>query len=154
MNQYCVKSICVRAVHVWSSTSKNAREMKPLVIPNCHVSITMVAMKKILSIRQSRFWISQKSHLLSLFSGSQNEPLHFVQVTEKGTAEKDLTDPYGHFIGTSEKFLKGNYLKQCRSKQISRKKFQILSTPTVFAPDEVFETYVDITDDLYLDVVF
>ena len=24
--------------------------------------------------------------------------------------------------------------------------------PTVFAPDEVFDTYVDITDDLYLDV--
>ena len=58
MNQCCVKSICVRAVHVWSSTSKNAREMKPLVIPNCHASITMVTMKKMLSIRRSRFWIS------------------------------------------------------------------------------------------------
>ena len=89
---------------------------------------------------------------VSLFSGSQNEPLYFEQVTEKGTAEKDLTDPYGHFIGTGEKFLKEYYLKQCRSKQISKKKFQILSTPIVFAPDEVFDTYVDITDDLYLDV--
>ena len=89
---------------------------------------------------------------VSLFSGSQNEPLYFVQVTEKGTAEKDLTDPYGHFIGTGEKFLKEYYLKQCRSKQISKKKFQILSTPIVFAPDEVFDTYVDITDNLYLDV--
>ena len=87
---------------------------------------------------------------VSLFSGSQNEPLYFVRVTEKGTAEKDLTDPYGHFIGTGEKFLKGYYLKQCRSKQIS-KKFQILSTPIVFVPDEVFDTYVDITDDLYFD---
>ena len=90
----------------------------------------------------------------SLFSGSQNEPLHFVKVTEKGTAEKDLTDPYCHFIRTSEKFLKGYYLKQCRSKQISKKKFQILSTPIVFAPDEVFDTYVDIMDDLDLDVQF
>ena len=53
---------------------------------------------------------------LSLFSGSCNEPLYFVQVTEKGTAEKDLTDSYGHFIGTGEKFLKGYYLKQCHSK--------------------------------------
>ena len=88
----------------------------------------------------------------SLFSGSQNEPLYFVKVTEKGTAEKYLTDPYGHFIGTGEKFLKGYYLKQCRSKQISKKKFQILPTPIVFAPDEVFDTYVDITDDLYFDV--
>ena len=80
--------------------------------------------------------------------------MHFVQVTEKGTTEKDLTDPYCHFIGTSEKFLKGYYLKQCRSKQISKKKFQILSTPIVFAPDEVFDTYVDIMDDLDLDVQF
>ena len=47
---------------------------------------------------------------VSLFSGSQNEPLYFVELTEKGTAEKDLTDPYGHFIGTGEKFLKGYYL--------------------------------------------
>ena len=38
------------------------------------------------------------------------------------------------------------------SKQISKKKFQILSTPIVFAPNEVFDTYVDITDNLYLDV--
>ena len=89
---------------------------------------------------------------VSFFSGSQNEPLYFGQVTEKVSAEKDLTDPYCHFIGTGEKFLKGYYLKQCRSKQISKKKFQILSTPIVFAPDEVFDTYVDITDDLYLDV--
>ena len=43
-------------------------------------------------------------------------------------------------------------LKQCCSKQISKKKFQILSTPIVFVPDEVFDTYVDIMDDLYLDV--
>ena len=44
---------------------------------------------------------------VSLFSRSQNEPLYFVQVTEKGTTEKYLTDPYGQFIGTGEKFLKG-----------------------------------------------
>ena len=53
-------------------------------------------------------------------------------------------------------FSKDNYRKQCRSetKQISKKKCQILSTPIVFAPDEVFDTYVDIKDDLYLDVQF
>ena len=91
-------------------------------------------------------------YFVSFFSGSQNESLYFVKFTEKGTAEKDLTAPYRHFIGTGEKFLKGYYLKQWRSKQLSKKKFQILPTPIVFAPDEVFDTYVDITDDLYLDV--
>ena len=39
-----------------------------------------------------------------------------------------------------------------RSKKIDKKKFQILPTPIVFAPDEVFDTYVDISDDLHLDV--
>ena len=81
-------------------------------------------------------------------SGSQNEPLYFVQVTEKCTAEKDLTDPYCHFVGTGGKFLKRYCLKKCRSKQTSKKKFQIFSTPIVFAPDKVFDTYVIITDDL------
>ena len=78
--------------------------------------------------------------------------MYFVQVTEKGTTEKDLTDPFGHFIGTSENFFKGYYLKQCRSKQISQKKSQISSTPIVFASYECFDIYVDITDNLYLDV--
>ena len=42
---------------------------------------------------------------VSLFSGNQNETLYFVKATEKGTAQKDITDPYGLFIGNDEKFL-------------------------------------------------
>ena len=38
-----------------------------------------------------------------------NEPLYFMKVTEKGTAQKDLIDPYGHFIGNGERYLKGFY---------------------------------------------
>ena len=92
-------------------------------------------------------------HVLSfvtLLSGNQKEPLHFVRVIEKGTAHEDLTDSYGYFITSGEKVLKGFHLKVSRSKQTSRKKFQILPTPIVFAPDEVFDTYVDISDDLHL----
>ena len=37
------------------------------------------------------------------------------------------------------------------SQHISKKKFQLLPTPIVFAPDEVFDTYVETTEDLYLD---
>ena len=87
----------------------------------------------------------------SLFSGNQNEPLYFVKVTEKGTAQKDLTDPYGHFIGNGKRFFKGFYFKLSRSKHISKKKFQLLPTPIVFAPDEVSDTIVETTEDLYLD---
>ena len=88
---------------------------------------------------------------VSIFSGNQNEPLYLVKVTEKGTVQKDLTDPYAHFIGNGERFLKGFYLKLSRSKHISKKKFHLLLTPIVFAPDEVFDTYLEITEDLNLD---
>ena len=37
------------------------------------------------------------------------------------------------------------------SQHISKKKFQLLPTPIVFAADEVFDTYVETTKDLYLD---
>ena len=58
-----------------------------------------------------------------LFSGNQNEPFYFIKVTKKGTAQKDLIDPYGHLIGNSERFLKRFYLKLSKSKGISKKKF-------------------------------
>ena len=88
---------------------------------------------------------------VSLFSGNQNESLYFVKVTEKDTAQKDLTDPYGQFFGNGERLLKGFYLKLSRSKHISKKKFLLLPAPIVFAPDEVFDKYVEITEDLYVD---
>ena len=88
---------------------------------------------------------------VSRFSGNQNEPLYFVKVTEKSAAQKDLTDLYGHFIGNGERFSKRFYLKLSRSKCIRKKKFQLLRKPIVFAPDEVFDSYVEITEDLYLD---
>ena len=51
--------------------------------------------------------------------------------------------------------MKGFYLKLSTSKHISKKKFQLLPTPIVFAPDEVFDTYEEITEEmtnyLYLD---
>ena len=86
-----------------------------------------------------------------LFSGNQKELLYFFKVTEKGTAQKDLTDPYGHFIGNGERFLKGFYLKLSRSKHNSKEKFQLLRTPIAFAPDEVFDTCVEISEDPDLD---
>ena len=79
---------------------------------------------------------------VSLFSENQMN-LFILSRLRKGT--------YIHFIGNGERFLKGFYLKLSRSKHISKKKFQLFPTPIVFAPDEVFDTYVEITDDLYLD---
>ena len=48
---------------------------------------------------------------VSLYSGSSNDPLYFVKVTEKGTASENHSNLYGHFISTCENFSKGFYLK-------------------------------------------
>ena len=76
---------------------------------------------------------------VSLFSENQMN-LFILSRLKKGT--------YSHFIGNGERFLKGFYLKLSRSKHISKKKFQLLPTGIVV---EVFDTYIEITEDLYLD---
>ena len=77
-----------------------------------------------------------------IFSGSLIEPLYFVKVTEKGAATENHSDPYGYFLFAGEKILKWFfYLKLARSRNASKKKYQILPTEIVFFPDEVFDTY-------------
>ena len=95
-------------------------------------------MKTMHCYRLSRFLVKTKIN-----------PFILVKVAEKGTAQKDLTDPYGHFIGNGKRFLKGFHLKLSRSKHMNKKKLQLLSTPVVFAPGEVFDTNVEIVEDLH-----
>ena len=73
-------------------------------------------------------------------------PFILSSLQKKSRLKKILL--YGHFIGNGERFLKGFYLKLSRSKHISNKKFQLLPTGIVV---EVFDTYIEITEDLYLD---
>ena len=48
-----------------------------------------------------------------------------------------------------ELYLRGNYLKVVRSKNMLCKKFEILSYEVLIPPDEVFETFVaEVADDL------
>ena len=89
---------------------------------------------------------------ISLFSSSPNEPPYFVKIVEKVTASEDINDRYGHFISAGEMFFKGFYLKMARSKNVGKKMYQILPTEIVFSPDEVFDTYIEFSEDLYLDI--
>ena len=77
---------------------------------------------------------------VSLLSGSSNNLLYFVKVTEKRAASENHPDPYGHFISAGEKFLKGfdlNLDQEILAKKKKKKK-KSLSTEIVFSPDEVF----------------
>ena len=55
---------------------------------------------------------------------------------------------YGHRISKGELYLRGNYLKMVRSKTMLWKKFEILNYEVLIPPDEVFERFVEVADDL------
>ena len=59
-----------------------------------------------------------------------------------------MSDLYGHTISKGELHLHGNYLKIVRSKNILWKKFEILNYEVLIPPDEVFEIFVEVADDL------
>ena len=90
---------------------------------------------------------------ISLISGNSVEPLYFVKLVSKGVAEKDISDPFGHFVGKGEHYFQGHYLKLCRSKDIKVKKFKTLPATIAITPDEVYDTYVDFNDELEIDCI-
>ena len=45
-----------------------------------------------------------------------NGPVYILKVKEKGIAEKEETDGYGHTISIGEYFLSGNHLKMGESR--------------------------------------
>ena len=59
-----------------------------------------------------------------------------------------MSDMYGHRISKGELYLRGNYLKVVRSKNMLLKKFEILNFEVLIPPDEVFETFVAVAYDL------
>ena len=84
---------------------------------------------------------------VSFITGNIVEPLYFIKVAEKGIAEEDISDPYNHFIGKGERYFKGQYLKQIRSRKLHYKQFEVLPTNIVISPDEIYDTHVDIHND-------
>ena len=80
------------------------------------------------------------------------DPFYFVKVTEKGTAIKDMTYPYSNSIHTDELFFRRNYLKLTRLRSLNDKKFQILPISVLFSLDDMHNTYVEIDNDLQLNI--
>ena len=60
---------------------------------------------------QHVFEFVEAPSFVTLLTGSQVEPLYFVQITEKGVAESRLSDKCSHVILPGEKYFKGRYLK-------------------------------------------
>ena len=86
---------------------------------------------------------------VTLVSEDSNESVYILKVEQKGIAEEE-TDGYGQIISTVLYFLRGKYLKMGRSRSTKYHKFSILPGNALFTLEEVFEVFVDISDDLRL----
>ena len=84
---------------------------------------------------------------VAVVSYNSCEPVYIIKVTEKDLAKEGLKNSFGHVIYPGELYLKGNYLKLTRSKNIARKKFTLVPGDVVCEPDEVF-VFVDVDYDL------
>ena len=56
----------------------------------------------------------------------------------------DMNEPR---ISKGELYLRRNYLKVVRSRNMLLKKFEILNYEVLIPPDEVLETFVEVADD-------
>lgn len=84
---------------------------------------------------------------IAVISFNSCEPIYFIKVIEKGVATDVMRDRYGHSINSGECFLRGNYLKSDRSRNMALKRFSIVPGDVLCDPVEVFEAFVDIDHD-------
>ena len=74
--------------------------------------------------------------------------MYFIKVEEKGIAECELRDQFGHVILVAEPYFIGNYLQKIRSTNILKFKFKLLPKSVYFEPDEVYQPFVEIDESL------
>ena len=60
---------------------------------------------------------------VAFLSNNLNEPVYFIKVEEKGIAECELRDRFGHVVLVDEPYIKENYLRKIRSRNISKFQF-------------------------------
>ena len=89
---------------------------------------------------------------VSLFTVNVNELLYFVKLVEKSVAAENLKNAYVHVIRTDELYIKLNYLKTIRSCSINHKQVRVVPTTVVFKPGEVYNTYVNIDENLQINI--
>ena len=87
-----------------------------------------------------------------MITGVTVEPLNFLKVIEKGISDSTLTDTWGHVVLPQVWCFKGNYVKPVHSRNISFKKFEILPLSVDINTDEIYDAYVDINEDMLLDM--
>ena len=85
---------------------------------------------------------------VAVLSNNLNEPVYFIKVEEKGIAECQLRDRFGDVVLVGKPYFKGNYLQKIRSRNISKFQFKLLPNPVYLEPDEVYQAFVEIDENL------
>ena len=85
---------------------------------------------------------------VAVLSSNLNEPVYFIKVEEKGISESELKDRYGHVVFVGEPYFKGKYLQIIRSRNNSTFQFKLLPHPIYIEPDEVYQPFVEIDQNL------
>ena len=87
----------------------------------------------------------------TLFTGVSCEPLYFVKVVSKGIADERLSDSWAHLILPKSRYFTGHYLKLACSRNILTEKFDLIPLTVYITPDEIYDSYIEIDENLFLD---
>ena len=95
---------------------------------------------------------------VAVVSYNSCEPGYIIKINVKGTAKEETKDCYRHSLAPGQLYLKGNYLKLVRSKNISQKKFSLIHGDVLCDPDKVFDIVdadneLSMCKDAYLELV-
>ena len=91
---------------------------------------------------------------IALITGNMLQPVYMLQllkIFEKGKAITKMHDKSGHMILPDELYLKGNYLIKARCKNINKRKFRIVDNTVLVTPDEIFDYFIDVKEDLTME---
>ena len=87
---------------------------------------------------------------LALISEDFNGPVYILIVEEKGRAEKEQDD-FEHCIPAGDLYIRGKYLNKETSRSTRVHKCSILSADAICTQDEIFDIFVEVSEDLTIE---
>ena len=86
----------------------------------------------------------------ALISEDFNGPVYILIVEEKGRAEKE-EDDFEQCIPAGDLYIRGKYLKKETSRSTRVHKCSMLSADAICTQDEIFDVFVDVSEDLTIE---
>ena len=91
------------------------------------------------------------SNFSSLNQSDSSEPVYFVKVEAKEICEEIMADNFGYTLNSGEKYFRGKYLQNVRSRKLNKKQFQLINRDIVTL-DEAFEVFFGFDNQLAIDI--